>query len=72
MTTKQTAPPAFRPQEKYAPEDQFPERPKRTDMQNAVTESVRATEPPWPGTTARRKPPWSLEIFQCATPSGVA
>ena len=35
MTTKQTAPP-FRLPEKYAPEDRFPERPKRTDMQNAL------------------------------------
>ena len=33
MTTKQTAPSVYA-QEKYAPEDQFPERPKRTDMQN--------------------------------------
>ena len=33
MTTKQTVPPGYA-QEKYAPEDQFPERPQRTDMQN--------------------------------------
>ena len=35
MTTKQTAPPLRLP-EKYALEDQFPERRKRTDMQNAL------------------------------------
>ena len=35
MTTKQTAPPVYA-QEKYAPEDQFPERPPRYDMQNAL------------------------------------
>ena len=34
MTTKRTVPPAAT--EKYAPEDQFPARPKRTDMQNAL------------------------------------
>lgn len=33
MTTKFTASPLRLP-EKYAPEDQFPERPQRTDMQN--------------------------------------
>ena len=35
MTTRQTAPPVY-PQEKYAPEDQFPERPPRYDMQNSL------------------------------------
>ena len=35
MTTKQTASPVY-PQEKYALEDQFPERPPRYDMQNAL------------------------------------
>ena len=35
MTTKQTAPPVY-PREKYAPEDQFPERPPRYDMQNSL------------------------------------
>ena len=33
MTTKHTASPLRLP-EKYSPEDQFPERPQRTDMQN--------------------------------------
>lgn len=35
MTTKQTAPPVYA-QEKYALEDQFPERPPRYDMQNSL------------------------------------
>ena len=35
MTTKQTTPPVYA-QEKYAPEDQFPERPPRYDMQNSL------------------------------------
>ena len=35
MTTRQTAP-QVRVPEKYAPEDQFPERPRRTDMQNSL------------------------------------
>ena len=35
MTTKQTAPPVY-PREKYALEDQFPERPPRYDMQNSL------------------------------------
>ena len=35
MTTKRTAPPVSA-SDKYAPEDQFPERPRRTDMQNSL------------------------------------
>ena len=35
MTTKQTTPPVYA-QEKYALEDQFPERPPRYDMQNSL------------------------------------
>ena len=35
MTTKQTSPPVYA-QEKYAPGDQFPERPPRYDMQNSI------------------------------------
>ena len=35
MTTKQTAP-RFYAHNKYAPEDQFPERPPRDDMQNSI------------------------------------
>ena len=35
MTTRQTAPPVYA-QDKYAPEDQFPERPPRYDMQNSL------------------------------------
>ena len=34
MTARQTAP--LYAQEKYAPEDQFPERPQRLDMQNSI------------------------------------
>ena len=34
MTIKRTAPRVYA-SEKYAPEDQFPERPRRTDLQNA-------------------------------------
>ena len=35
MTIRQTAPPVRVP-EKYGPEDQFPERPRRTDLQNSI------------------------------------
>ena len=35
MTSKQTTPPVYA-QEKYPPEDQFPERPPRYDMQNSL------------------------------------
>ena len=42
MTTEQTALPVYA-QEKYAPEDQFPERPPRYDMQTPYTASGPAT-----------------------------
>ena len=51
MTTKQTAPPVYA-QEKYAPEDQFPERGGATFA--PTTKGPRGASPPRPKLPKRR------------------